>query len=171
LRLSEDGRPAGITPAGLSLFRRAGAGKGKGFPPRIVRTKSIPPEFQACHAEPGSLNDAAVSPNFAGHRERACAREFLYARQNRFPRTPLRGACGVVDRPAMTSAFRLSTRKETTMITLYDHIQELRAELRGCRFTRRERAAVEAELAKAVADQAEVERAFDQALAALDRAA
>jgi hypothetical protein len=70
----------------------------------------------------------------------------------------------------MTSAFRLSTRKETTMITLYDHIQELRAELRGCRFTR-ERAAVEAELAKAVADQAEVERAFDQALAALDRAA
>jgi len=57
------------------------------------------------------------------------------------------------------------------MITLYDHIQELRAELRGCRFTRRERAAVEAELAKAVADQAEVERAFDQALAALHRAA
>jgi len=56
------------------------------------------------------------------------------------------------------------------MITLYDHIQELRAELRGCRFTRA-RAAVEAELAKAVADQAEVERAFDQALAALDRAA
>jgi hypothetical protein len=79
---------------------------------------------------------------------------------------------GVVDpaRPGMTPAFRLSTRKETTMITLYDHIQELRAELRGCRFTR-ERAAVEAELAKAVADQAEVERAFDQALAALDRAA
>jgi class 3 adenylate cyclase len=37
----------------------------------------------------------------------------------------------------------------------------------GCRFTRRERAAVEAELAKAVADQAEVERACDQALAAL----
>ena len=57
------------------------------------------------------------------------------------------------------------------MITLYDHIQELRAELRGCRFTRRERDAVEAELAKAVADRAEVERAFDQALAALDRAA
>ena len=79
---------------------------------------------------------------------------------------------GVVDpaRPGMTPAFRLSTRKETTMITLYDHIQELRAELRGCRFTRA-RAAVEAELAKAVADQAEVERAFDQALAALDRAA
>jgi hypothetical protein len=89
------------------------------------------------------------------------------------PAPPLRGACGVVDpaRLAMTSAFRLSTRKETTMITLYDHIQELRAELRGCRFTRRERAAVEAELAKAVADQAEVERAFDQALAALDRPA
>ena len=57
------------------------------------------------------------------------------------------------------------------MIALYDHIQELRAELLGRRFTRRERAAVEAELAKAVAGQAEVESAFDQALAALDRAA
>jgi hypothetical protein len=71
----------------------------------------------------------------------------------------------------MTAAFRLSTRKETTMMTLYDHIQELRAELRGCYLTRRERVVVEAELAEAVADQAEVERAFDQALAALDRAA
>ena len=49
------------------------------------------------------------------------------------------------------------------MITLYDHIQELRAEIRGCRFTRRERAAVEAELAKAVAEQAELDRAFDRA--------
>ena len=57
------------------------------------------------------------------------------------------------------------------MIDLYDHIQELRSELRGCRFTRRERAAVEAELAKAVREQAERDRAFDEALAALDRAA
>jgi hypothetical protein len=94
------------------------------------------------------------------------------ARQNRFPRAPLRGASGVVDptRSGMTPAFRLSTRKETTMITLHDHIQELRAEIRGCRFTRRERAAVEAELAKAVAEQAELERAFEAALEALDRA-
>jgi hypothetical protein len=38
-----------------------------------------------------------------------------------------------------------------TMIALYDHIQELRAELQSCYFTRRERAAVEAELAAAVA--------------------
>ena len=56
------------------------------------------------------------------------------------------------------------------MITLYDHIQELRAEIRGCRFTRRERAAVEAELAKAVAEQADLERAFEAALEAVDRA-
>ena len=34
------------------------------------------------------------------------------------------------------------------MIALYEHIQELRAELRGC-MTRRERAAVQAELAPA----------------------
>jgi hypothetical protein len=67
----------------------------------------------------------------------------------------------------MTPAFRLSTRKENTMITLYDHIQQLRAELRGCYFTRRERAAVQAELLKAIAEQAEHDRAFDAALEAL----
>jgi hypothetical protein len=50
------------------------------------------------------------------------------------------------------------------MIALYDHIQELRAELRGCHFTKRERAAVEAELAKALAEQAEIERSFDRAM-------
>jgi len=55
------------------------------------------------------------------------------------------------------------------MIALYDHIQQLRAELRSCGFTRRERAAVEAELAQAVREQAELDRAFDLALEALVR--
>jgi hypothetical protein len=50
------------------------------------------------------------------------------------------------------------------MISLYNHIQELRAELRGCYFTRRERAALQAELAKAIAEQAELDRAFDATL-------
>ena len=53
------------------------------------------------------------------------------------------------------------------MITLYDHIQQLRAELLACYMTHRERAAVQAELAKAVAEQAELDRAFDRALDAL----
>jgi hypothetical protein len=53
------------------------------------------------------------------------------------------------------------------VITLYDHIQQLRVELRGCRFTRRERASVQAELARAIAEQAELDRAFDIALEAL----
>ena len=53
------------------------------------------------------------------------------------------------------------------MITLYDHIQELRAELRGCYMTRRERAAVQAELTRALAAQAELDRAFDAQLKAL----
>ena len=53
------------------------------------------------------------------------------------------------------------------MTTLYDHIQELRAELRGCGFTRHERAAVQAELAKAVAEHAEIDRVFDRAIEAL----
>ena len=52
------------------------------------------------------------------------------------------------------------------MIALYDHIQELRAELRGCALTRRERAQAQAELAKAIAEQAELDRAFDRALEA-----
>jgi hypothetical protein len=42
------------------------------------------------------------------------------------------------------------------MIALYDHIQELRAELRGCYMTHRERACVQEELASAVAEQAEL---------------
>ena len=45
------------------------------------------------------------------------------------------------------------------MIALYDHIHELRAELRGCCMTRRERAAVQAELARAIAAQTEIDRA------------
>jgi hypothetical protein len=44
------------------------------------------------------------------------------------------------------------------MIALYDHIQELRAELRGCCMTRRERAAAQAELAAAIAAEAKLDR-------------
>jgi hypothetical protein len=53
------------------------------------------------------------------------------------------------------------------MIALYDHIQRLRAGLRGCYMTRCERAAVQGELAKALAEQAELDDAFDRALEAL----
>jgi hypothetical protein len=67
----------------------------------------------------------------------------------------------------MTPAFRLSTRKEIAMIALYDHIQQLWAELRGCYFTPRERVALQAEIANAIAKQAELDRAFDAALEAL----
>ncbi len=116
----------------------------------------------------GPPQGCAVPPILPGA-ESAHARAGIFdTRQNRFPRAPLRGASGVVDptRFGMTPAFRFSTRKETTMITLYDHIQELRAELRGCYFTRCERAAVQAELAQAVAEQAELDRTFDRALEA-----
>ena len=80
-----------------------------------------------------------------------------------------RGAFGVLE-PARSGIVRASVfkRKERTM-TLYDHIQELRAELRGCRMTRRERACVDADLAKALAEQAELDHAFDSALDALGR--
>jgi hypothetical protein len=67
----------------------------------------------------------------------------------------------------MARASCLSTfEKERTMIALYDHIQELRAELRGCHYTKQERAVVEAELAKALAEQAEIERNFNRAIEA-----
>lgn len=39
--------------------------------------------------------------------------------------------------------------------------------MRGCYFTRSERTAVQAELAKAIAHQAELDRAFDTALETL----
>jgi hypothetical protein len=64
----------------------------------------------------------------------------------------------------MARAFRLTQRKEKIMITLYDYIGELWVELRGCHFTRRERVAANAELATAIAEQAELDRAFDRAL-------
>lgn len=84
------------------------------------------------------------------------------------PHAPLRGACGVLD-PAgtsMTATPRLSEKGEGTMITLEQHIFELRAELRGCRMTRRERADTEAELAKANEQQIERDLEFDKELAA-----
>lgn len=48
------------------------------------------------------------------------------------------------------------------MIALYDHIQELRVELRGCCMARNERARVQAELALAVAEQAGLDGEFDR---------
>lgn len=51
------------------------------------------------------------------------------------------------------------------MTALYDTIQELRLELKGCLMTPAERKAAKAELARAIAEQAELDRAFDRALA------
>jgi hypothetical protein len=46
------------------------------------------------------------------------------------------------------------------MITLHEHIEELRAELRGC-LSRRERAAIEAELTAAIAALKDHDRAAE----------
>jgi hypothetical protein len=111
------------------------------------------------------------SPNFAGRIERACARRYLFALGKigspapRFAAPP-----GVLDpaRSGMTTRVSFfNLEKDRTMIALYDYIQELRAELRGCYFTPQERSAAQAELAKAIAQQAELDRAFDAALQAL----
>jgi hypothetical protein len=53
------------------------------------------------------------------------------------------------------------------MLTIYDQIQELRAELTGCILTRRERAAAQAELSKLLAEQAILDHEFDATIAAL----
>jgi hypothetical protein len=55
------------------------------------------------------------------------------------------------------------------MIALYDHIHELRAELRGCALTRRERVQAQSELVKAIEEQAELDRAFDRSLEDYDK--
>ncbi len=52
------------------------------------------------------------------------------------------------------------------MITLEQHIHELQAELRGCSMSRHERGEIEVELAKAIAQQAEIDREFDKMLSA-----
>lgn len=51
------------------------------------------------------------------------------------------------------------------MLALYDHIQELRAELRGCIMSRRERAKIIAELEWAVAEHEALERGCDDIFA------
>ena len=55
------------------------------------------------------------------------------------------------------------------MLTTYDQIVQLRVELNNCGFTRRERRQAEAELKRLIAEQADIDRAFDQALEALDQ--
>ncbi|WP_297494720.1 hypothetical protein [Acidocella sp.] len=51
------------------------------------------------------------------------------------------------------------------MITLEQHIEELRAELRCCVMTRHERAEAESELAAAMQQQRADDREFDKAFA------
>jgi hypothetical protein len=55
------------------------------------------------------------------------------------------------------------------MLTIDDRIWQLQAKLKNCGFTRRERRQAEAELKRLMAEQAELDRAFDRALEALDR--
>jgi hypothetical protein len=62
---------------------------------------------------------------------------------------------------------RLSVFKteERQMLTIFDQVRELRAELAGCLLTRRERAQAQAKLKRLVAEQAEIDRAFALAVA------
>ncbi len=52
------------------------------------------------------------------------------------------------------------------MIALYDQAQELRLEIRFCAMTRRERAETRTGLNRLLAEQAELDRAFDAQFAA-----
>jgi len=100
------------------------------------------------------------TPNFAERKERACARQSSQTLGKIGSPAP-RCAALSLTRPDRHGAHLPSSKqKEGTMIALYDHIQELRAELRGC-LTRSERATVQAELAAAVAAQTEFHRAAE----------
>jgi len=100
--------------------------------------------------------------NFAERNERADARRLsptLDKIGSSSPRSAAPSASLTRPDPARAPV-PSSTQTEGKMIALHDHIQELRAELRGCR-TRRERATVRAELAAAIAAQAERDRAVE----------
>jgi hypothetical protein len=68
--------------------------------------------------------------------------------------------------PAWAARSVFQTEGERIMITLEQHIHELQAELRGCWMTPRERAEIEVELEKAIAQQVEIDNEFDNGLAA-----
>src|SRR5712671_190524 len=110
---------------------------------------------------PSRPKDDAVSPNFAARNERASARRLSSTRGKIGSPAPRFAAQASLTRPDRRGPPAPSSKqKEGTMITLHDHIQELRAELRGC-LTRRERATVEADLAAAIAAQNERELAVE----------
>src|SRR5258708_16130352 len=98
------------------------------------------------------------APNFAARKELSRARAFLLRAAKSAPPRPLRGASVLDPSRSARCARPVFETKEGTMITLQDHIDELRAELRGC-LTRRERAKVAADLEAAIADLKERGRA------------
>jgi hypothetical protein len=102
------------------------------------------------------------APNFAERRERACARKSSFSLGKIGSPAPRCAApAASLTRPDRHGApVPSSTQTEGPISALHDHIQELRAELRGC-LTRRERATVRAELAAAIAAQAERDRAVE----------
>jgi len=102
------------------------------------------------------------APNFVERKDRAGARRLSSTLDKIGSPAPRYAApTASLTRPDRHGAHVPSSKqKEGTMIALYDHIQELRAELWGC-LTRRERAAVQAELAAAIAAPAELDRAAE----------
>jgi hypothetical protein len=101
------------------------------------------------------------APNFAARKERASARTLSSTRGKIGSPAPRFAAQASLTRLDRRGAHAPSSKQEEgTMITLQDHIEELRAELRGC-ITRRERAAIEAELTAANAALKERDRAAE----------
>jgi hypothetical protein len=75
---------------------------------------------------------------------------------------PLAGSAGAILDPARSATVRPSVfeQKEDAMITLQDHIDELRAELRGC-LAPRECVEIAAELEAAISALKQQDRAGD----------
>ena len=108
-------------------------------------------------------------PNFAERKERAAARRFSCLRSTKSA-PPLTGKPVAYGDPRPSPArheAEIPSSKpegEGEMITLYDHIQELRVELRECDLTPRERHETQAELARAEAEQAALDRPLTGAI-------
>jgi septal ring factor EnvC (AmiA/AmiB activator) len=82
------------------------------------------------------------------------------------PRAGKAGRLAAILDPNRSCTVRLSRlQRGRNKMSIYDQIQELRAELANCVMSRRERASAKAELTRLIAEQAKLDRELDDALA------
>jgi hypothetical protein len=108
----------------------------------------------------GRLKDDGAPPFFPAIRPQRLTLNPVRRRKKSLPPSPLRGRCAIPDpaRSAPEGVVILNQKQETTM-TLFQHIEELRAELCNCN-DGEERRQIEAELKAAEMQKAALDEAF-----------